>query len=169
MLVFLIGFMGSGKSYVGKRLAEKLNYDFVDLDDYLVENEGLSITEIFEKHSENYFRERENHYLNDFLGKEKTVLATGGGAPCFFDNMKKMCANGITVYLYTSPDLLVERLSKQKDKRPLLMGKTDSELRDFILEKTKERAVYYDQAELIFEIKENSDKIIDDIFDCLTL
>ena len=136
MIYFLIGFMGSGKSFVGKRLAEKLNCDFVDLDDYLVEKEGLSIAEIFEKYDENYFREKESIYLSHFFDKKNIVLATGGGAPCFFDNMKKMCNNGITIYLYISPTLLFERLSKQKEQRPLLKGKTDDELRDFIFNKT---------------------------------
>jgi shikimate kinase len=166
--IFFIGFMGCGKSYVGKKVADQLGYKFVDLDAYIVENEGLSIFEIFEKYDENHFRLLEKKYLAHFFNEKNTVVATGGGAPCFFDNLEKMNENGLTIYLFANTNILFERLEKERNHRPLLKGKSDDELKDFIAQKLNERSSFYDQAEAIFEVK-NDDHVVNEICQFLTL
>ena len=124
MRLFLIGFMGSGKSYVGSRLAEGLDMDFIDLDALIVEKAEKSIPEIFAEEGEMAFRTLERDCLRSLGSCDEVVVACGGGTPCFFDNMDWMNAQGMTIFLQTSVDLLAKRLLSEVAQRPLLAGKT---------------------------------------------
>lgn len=169
MLVFLIGFMGSGKSFIGKKIAEQMNYNFVDLDTYIVENEQLTISEIFEKYGESVFRSKENTHLKSLFSLKNTIVATGGGTPYFFDNMNLMCKNGITIYLYVKNEILFSRLKNEREKRPLIAGISDEELMNTIKIKIAERSANYENAEAIFEVKSIDDSnVINEIYDFLT-
>jgi len=151
--IYLMGFMGCGKSYLGKQLAQSLGWDFLDMDDFLEANEGLSISQIFAEGGETLFRQLERNYLQATYDFENTVVATGGGAPCFFDNVDWMNTHGLTIYLKTPVSILVDRLKSETNHRPLLAGKTDMELSDFIKTKLAERSPFYQQAQYIFKYK----------------
>jgi len=149
--IYLLGFMGCGKSYLGKRLAEHLNWQFLDMDAYLEAKEGKTITQIFAEGGESLFRELEKNYLTATADFDNAVIATGGGCPCFYDNMEWMDVSGRTIYLKTPTSILVERLQAETAHRPLLAGKTKQELTAFIEAKLAERAPIYEQAQVIFE------------------
>jgi shikimate kinase len=165
MKLFLVGFMGCGKSYLGKILAQKLGFQFVDLDSIIENTEGERIGDIFEKQGETYFRKIESERLKGLQKWDEFVVATGGGAACFHDNMVWMNENGITVYLKTNPYLLMERLTPEVEKRPLLRGKSSRELLDFITVKVAERDKFYTQAAIIVEQNEDGEDIIYDILE----
>ena len=120
MNIFLIGFMGCGKSSLGKRLARRLNYRFVDLDEEIERQTGRSIAEIFSRDGENYFRQLEANILRQIEWSLPTVVATGGGTPCYFDNMNYINNNGVSVYLRMSPKSLAWRLENTQKKGHLL-------------------------------------------------
>lgn len=164
MRIYLIGFMGSGKSHVGKRLAQLLHWQFVDLDDYLEEQEGRTINNIFATDGADAFRQLEQEYLHTSTQWNNTVIATGGGAPCFFDNMQWMNRHGLTIYLQTPAQILAERLQYGTEHRPLLRGKTFWELKDFIEEKLAERTGFYEQAAVIYEVKEVKQKVAEELY-----
>ena len=149
--------MGSGKSYVGQRLAERLNYNFADLDAYIIENESLSISQIFEKYNEPYFRQKESYYLKTFPYIDNTIISTGGGTPCFFDNMTWMNQQGITIYLKPSVNLLMRRLEKERVHRPLLHSIEITDLQAFIENKITERSFYYNQANYTISFDESNE------------
>lgn len=151
--IYLLGFMGCGKSYIGKGLAQKLGWKFLDMDDFLEANEGMSISQIFAEGGEKLFRTLERNYLHATYDFTQTIIATGGGAPCFFDNIDWMNKNGQTVYLKTPVSVLVNRLEKETAHRPLLAGKTTDVLNQFITNKLAERSPFYEQATTIFEYK----------------
>ncbi len=142
--------MASGKSVTGKELAEKLGLEFLDMDE-IFERRYTKIGEYFEDKGEEEFRKREREILLELMEEENVVIATGGGTPCFFDNMERMKKAGITIYLKCSLEILYERLSEQAPKRPLLKGLQGKELRLFILEHLWKREKYYSQAK--FEIQ----------------
>ena len=149
--IFLIGYMGSGKTTLAKKLASKLEVPFIDTDDEIVKEIGMSITEYFQLHGEEKFRELERKQLLK-TAQQNAIVSTGGGSPCFFDNMQWMNENGISVYLQMSPKSLFDRLSQSKpNKRPILIGKTEEELFNFITEKLTEREPFYQQAHLIID------------------
>jgi shikimate kinase len=149
MRIFLIGFMGSGKSHVGKRLAQQLSYEFMDADEHLEAQSGTSISDIFATRGEGAFRKLESAALKSLGTKGNCIIATGGGAPCYFDNMEWMNANGVTVYLEVAPSILVERLLPRTANRPLLAGKSATELEAYIKMTLAERDLFYRQAEII--------------------
>ena len=149
--IYLLGFMGSGKSYLGKLLAERLQYSFIDMDAYLEAKEGETISDIFKEGGEVAFRKLERDYLTASGDFEQTVIATGGGCPCFYDNMEWMDISGLTIYLKTPTAILVNRLHQETAHRPLLAGKSKKELHAFIDSKLQERGPYYEQAQIIFE------------------
>jgi len=149
MKIYLLGFMGSGKSFIGKRLAKKLDMDFIDLDHYIEQMEGLTISQLFENKSEKGFRQIEKKYLQSLSPKENTIIACGGGTPCFYNNMKWMNENGLTIYLKSSNRLLFHRLKQGKSKRPLLKNLSDNGLKEFIKMKMEERASQYEEAEIV--------------------
>jgi len=146
MLIYLIGFMGSGKTTVGKKLASKLNFDFVDLDLYLEEKYKITIPDIFDRFDEDVFRKIEHETLLDTKSFQNTVISTGGGTPCFYNNMEIINTNGTSVYLKLHPKSIQRRLLESKKKRPLVMNKTEDEIFDFIELKLEEREHYYKQA-----------------------
>lgn len=163
MRIFLLGFMGSGKSYSGKRLAEKFGMSFIDLDDYIEEKEGRTIREIFEKEGEGYFRKVEKECLYEMGEKEMTIISTGGGTPCFFDNIKWMNENGVTVFLETSVEVLSNRLFDEMQKRPLLKNFSKEELKNFIEKKLEERNPFYHQTQILYHQKEEGQDVADEL------
>ena len=146
MLIYLIGFMGSGKSSVGKQLAKKLDHDFIDFDELIEEQSGKKISEIFKGDGEQTFRNTETEILKSISEFKDTVISTGGGTPCFYDNMKLMNETGITVYIRMSEGSLFHRLAQSKTNRPLIDGLTDLKLMDFIRDILPEREHFYMQA-----------------------
>ncbi|MEQ7800710.1 shikimate kinase [Pedobacter sp. ASV1-7] len=146
MKIFLIGFMGCGKSTMGKKLAQKLGYTFVDLDHEIEKNLGSTIGAYFAGHGEDAFRKLESETLKTFDYPANVVIATGGGAPCFFDNMDWMNENGLSIYIEMSPAALAKRLESGKDKRPLLKDLTEAQMIEFIEKKLNERNVFYQRA-----------------------
>ncbi|MBX2889389.1 MAG: shikimate kinase [Saprospiraceae bacterium] len=149
--VFLVGFMGSGKTHWGSVLAEHLGCPFLDLDAFIEEGEGRSVSEIFSAEGETVFRVLEREYLRRLVALPPSVVATGGGAPCFSDNMAWMKQHGTTIYLKTSPSVLSSRLQHEKEKRPLLKGVGESELTAEIERRLVPREPFYEQAEIVLE------------------
>ena len=148
MKIFLVGFMGCGKSTKAKQLASRLNCPVIDIDAVIVEREGKTIAEYFELHGESGFRNLERETLRTYNYPETCVVATGGGLPCFFDNMEWMNDNGTTVYLQMEPAQLVSRLHNRQ-KRPLIRDMDDEQLLAFINMKLAERNPFYYKAKLI--------------------
>lgn len=149
--VFLIGFMGSVKTTWGKKLANALSVPFIDLDHELVNKIGMSIPEYFQLHGEAKFRELEKEML---LEQENRVgiLSTGGGTPCYFDNMDWLLSHGTVLYLKHSPKSLFNRLSNSDiQKRPALQGLQGEALLAFIESKLNERSIYYDRAHIVID------------------
>jgi shikimate kinase len=153
MRIFLIGLIGSGKTTLGKKLAESLKIPFIDLDEYIVRKELKSISEIFSLKGETYFRECEAKYLREICQFKDAVVATGGGAACFHDNMTVMNVSGVTIFLDVPLDTLTERLwhQPQREQRPMIAGKTKEELRTFVKEIHQSRIEFYKEAKLIFK------------------
>ena len=148
-LIYLIGFMGSGKSTLGKHLAKALGWKFIDLDDYFEQKFRTTVPLFFKEFGETGFRDAERTTLEDTKDMTKTVIAAGGGTPCFFDNMNFMNQNGITLYIKVSPEELAYRLKISKTVRPLIIGKTGEELTEYIREKLTEREPFYNKAQII--------------------
>ena len=156
--IFLIGYMGTGKTTTGRHLAKALNLDFCDLDHYIESRYRKTISQIFAEQGESEFRKIESAMLREVGEFERVVVATGGGAPCFFDNMDYMNNIGTTIYLKASPQTLLARVSGGKNKRPLLENKTEEELLEFISKSLEQRDPFYSQAQIIFETEHQSDK-----------
>lgn len=142
--------MGSGKSTLGRPLARRLGYDFVDLDKAIEEKEGMSIGAIFTQRGEDGFRDLERKYLQDNISRGgDMVISTGGGTPCFNANMALMNANGVSVYLKLSPGMLASRLTTTWVSRPLLEGKSPEELLQYIIDTLAVREEYYERANVV--------------------
>ena len=153
MKIFLVGLMGSGKSYWTKQLAKKYKTGGYDLD-YLIEvREEKTIAEIFAEDGEEYFRKTESTVLKWFDQKKTYVLATGGGAPCFFDNMAWMNQQGITIWLDEPLPVIAARLAPEKEHRPLIAKLSDSELIDFLEKQRATRLPFYSSAQI--HLKDN--------------
>ncbi len=152
MIVVLVGYMGSGKSTIGKQLASAFNYDFLDLDTVIEASEGKSIATIFETKGEIYFRKTEHRVLLELLAsKDNIVLALGGGTPCYWNNMDSI--NGYhktrSVYLKTGIGSLCERLMPEKENRPLISHlETVEALQEFIGKHLFERTNFYNQSDV---------------------
>lgn len=170
MIVFLLGFMGTGKSFYAKGLSEHLRVPFVDLDQFIEKEQAMSISEIFEKMGESSFRTLESvaikqvyadlltrdakkQHKNDILG----IISCGGGTPCFNDNMDWMNRHGFTIWINPAEEIIWERLMKESKTRPLVASLTEDALRDFIHQKLLERKPYYEKAHLVIN---ESDKTI---------
>lgn len=146
MKIFLVGMMGSGKSFCSKKLAKKLKIAVYDLDKLIEMTEDITIAEIFEEEGEEYFRKEESKILRWFEEKKTFVLATGGGTPCFHKNMEWMNENGITIWINEPINVLVERLKKEKEHRPLIKDLSDDEMAEFLTNKLVERTQFYSMA-----------------------
>ena|ERR1700761_2120061 len=149
MKIFLIGFMGSGKTTLGRKLAARMGCEFIDLDHKLEQQVELSIAEYFSIFGEDAFRKKESEVLKKTIYSDNVIISTGGGLPCYFDNMEWMKANGMVVYIKLSPKTLADRLESGKEERPLLQDKQGDELIAFIEQKLAEREGFYAQANII--------------------
>lgn len=145
--------MGCGKSTSGKQLAKFLNFEFIDTDKLFESQEKISIPEYFEKFGEKSFRKIEQSILKSFDKEKNTIVATGGGTPCFYDNMEYMRSTGITVYLQLSPSLLCKRLLNSYNIRPKVKNKNPIELKDWIDNLIQERTPYYKKAHVIIDAR----------------
>jgi shikimate kinase len=158
-LIFLVGFMGCGKTTLGRKLANRLGYQFIDLDHVFEAQEGTTIAEYFTQHGEEKFREIESALLKQTEYPANAIISTGGGLPCFFDNMDWMNSHGRTFYVKLSPKTLADRLDNGKTTRPVLQGKHGDELVALIEERLTEREPYYSQATFVVEgLNLNSEK-----------
>lgn len=140
--------MGCGKSYVGRNLAPLLGFDYIDVDKYIEEKEGLTIKEIFEQKGEDYFRQAEKDFIHQLDTGQNLVISTGGGAPCFFDNMEVMNEKGLTIYLNRNKEKVIWRLLKGQYKRPLIANLNPEELEKFYDERLESRKPFYEKAKL---------------------
>lgn len=149
--IFLVGYMGTGKSTVGKQLARELGLRFIDLDQFISESERQSVAELFRSQGESGFRGLERKYLRKLDDStEPFVCATGGGTPCFYDNMHWMNAAGVTVYLEMDVASLAYRLRHAKTERPILKAIEDPNLEAFISQHLEERRADYEEAQIRF-------------------
>ena len=146
MRIYLIGYMGCGKSTLGKRLSKHLGLQFIDMDHYIEKRNCKTVPQLFEEFGEEGFRQRERKALEELSEFTDVVIATGGGAPCFFDNIDLMNRSGKTIYLNIHPKILASRLLKSKTERPLIKGKSREELIEFIDETLRKRNEFYKQA-----------------------
>jgi shikimate kinase len=160
MNIILIGYMGSGKSAVGKKLSDVLSFGYIDLDDYIQQKEGKTIAGIFKNRGEIYFRKIESKYLNEVIGTNtNSVISLGGGTPCYGHNMDliKNTENASSVYLKASISSLSERLILEKDQRPLISHiKDKEELNEFIGKHLFERAPYYKRSDITVNVDHKS-------------
>lgn len=148
--IYLVGFMGSGKTTAARKLAALLRWTFIDLDSLIEQQTGKTIPEVFASEGEEFFRSRETEILRS-LSRENMVVSTGGGAPCHDGNMDFMLQNGITIYLKLTPEQLKSRLSASKTERPLIKGLDKENLQVYIEKKLHEREKYYSRAQIILE------------------
>ena len=164
MIVFLIGFMGSGKSTVAKKLSRLKGWDYIDLDSLIEQEEGLTISEIFDRRGEAAFRVVESETLRSIDSSKDIIVSCGGGTPCFNDNISWMNQKGYTIYLQLSVAALKNRLINSKISRPLISNIKESELDAFIEDSLSDREEYYLQAKecidgLSLDIKKLSDRL----------
>ena len=151
MRIFLIGYMGSGKSTVGKKLAAKLDFNFVDVDSFIEQEYKISINDFFKKYGEEKFRDIEHLALLEIIENDNLIISTGGGLPCFNNNMQIIKENGVSIYLKLNVNGLYSRLVNSKKKRPLIQGMAEDDLKKFIEKQLSEREQYYLQSDFIVE------------------
>lgn len=151
MKIFILGFMGAGKSYWGKLLADALKLPYYDLDEVIAKEEGKSVAAIFASKGEGFFRQKEKEKLRELSAREQFIISCGGGTPCFNDNMNLMNEAGLTVWLNPPVEAMVERLQRKKHKRPLIRDLDDGELRAFVEKKLAERRPFYEQSGLVID------------------
>jgi len=157
MRIYLVGYMGCGKSTIGRKVAELLEMTFVDLDKYIEERYFKSVPAIFADEGEGGFRDKERTSLLEVSQFENVVVGTGGGTPCFFDNMEVMNNNGITVYIAPDTEILAARLLKSRTERPLIAGKSPENLISFINDALLKRAPFYEKSKIIIRGENNLD------------
>ena len=159
--IIIIGYMGAGKTTVGKALAKELGVMFYDLDWYIESRMRKTVKQIFEEMGEEGFRHIEHNMLHEVAEFENVVVSCGGGTPCFFDNMDYMNQAGETIYLKATPETLHAHLKMGKGVRPLLLNKTPEEVDVFIREQLKQREPFYEKAKHIIDVNvmDNFDKI----------
>lgn len=155
--VVVIGYMGSGKSVIAKKLAGELDLKYFELDELIEQNENKSIKEIFETKGELYFRKLEHKLFKDILNDDDFVLSTGGGTPCYYDNHKILANETITsIYLKASIETLFSRLKDEKSTRPILSELDSSEMKEFIAKHLFERSYFYNQAKYVVNVDDKS-------------
>lgn len=156
--IFIIGFMGSGKSTIGRALAKTTGHQFIDLDNYIEQRFHANVRDIFAERGEQGFRELERRMLLEVSEFEDVIVACGGGTPCFFDNMEVMNARGLTVMLDASHDTLLRRLKMGRTRRPLIARMSDEELADYIRQALEARMPFYSKALSTFSGEELDDR-----------
>lgn len=154
--IILIGYMGAGKTQLGRSLAQSLNIRFINSDSEIEQQTGMTTGQIFEQYGEDYFRTLEKEFLQNFNADNSFVLATGGGTPCYNDQMTVLNALGTTVYLQCSNETLFSRLKNERDHRPLIAGLSDDELRDAIDFRMKQRESIYQLAQIVLPANEQT-------------
>lgn len=145
--IYLVGYMGAGKTTAAKRLAHRLGWEHYDTDALFEEKYHISVDDFFHKYDEALFRKLESQILQSTENLENAVISTGGGTPCFNDNMTWMNGHGMTVFLKISPQTAVSRIMLSKKKRPLAAGKTEAELATFVEKHYGARMSFYEQAQ----------------------
>jgi len=150
--IFLIGYMGAGKTTIGKEVAKRLGWSFVDMDSFIENRYHKTISQVFTEKGEEFFREIERNILQEVSQFENVVISTGGGVPCFFDNMDWMNRTGITVYLKMPVSELTQRLVDCKQERPLIKGKNKEELQQFVADTLAKREIWYNRAAIVFPV-----------------
>lgn len=148
--IFLIGYMGCGKSTLGRAVRKLAGINFIDLDHYIENRFHTTISDLFATRGEDGFRKLERAMLEEVSAFEDTLIACGGGTPCFFDNMELMNSSGTTVWLDTPRPRIIERLIRNRSRRPLLADKTEAELQEFVDHAMDERTPFYSQASARF-------------------
>jgi shikimate kinase len=162
MKIFLIGLPGSGKSTLGVQLAQLLTFDFLDTDELIVRTESMTINEIFQQYGEDHFRKIENATLKQLGTLSNTVISTGGGLPCFYDNMDLILSMGFSIYLNVAPEVIAERLYSVNDQtRPMVKGKSKEEMLAFLIQKYDERKGTYQKANLEISESTTADEIVE--------
>lgn len=171
MIISLLGYMGSGKSHISKILSDEINFKLIDLDKEVSRRQKLTVSEIFEKKGEIYFRKQERQVLEEILAtQENTVLSLGGGTPAYYNNMEIINHNSISVFLMTSVPVLADRLSRQKEKRPLIAKISDEDLPEFIAKHLFERNAFYSKAQFSIRTDQKTpENIIREIIEKLYL
>ncbi len=156
--LFIVGFMGAGKSTVGRRLAKALGLKFLDTDLFIEYRFRCSISQMFAEVGEERFRKREHIVAEELSGMEDCVIATGGGLPCFSGNMELLNDSGITIYLHATDRILAKRLCICKRSRPAVCNLSDSEIEEFVCRKMQERRPIYETAQLHISVEQLTDK-----------
>ena len=167
MRIYLIGFMGSGKSHTGKLLAAKLGIPAIDLDEQIEVQEGKTISALFQTLGEDRFRALERQALHATSQWENAIISCGGGTPCFYDNMQWMNEHGLTIYLHTQEALLLERLQKESAVRPLLADKEQLSLAEHIHQLFQKRLQWYLQAQIVYHQHQNGDDVAGFLYQCM--
>ncbi len=148
--VFLVGYMGVGKTTIGKLMSKELGVEFIDLDKYIEKRYRKTIHDIFAEKGEDKFRIIEREMLHEVATFENVLISTGGGTPCFFDNMNVMNKSGLTLYIKASVEQLVSRLLASKNVRPIIANKSPEELKEFVTSHLAEREEYYSKAQFTY-------------------
>ena len=169
--IILIGYMGAGKTTVGRALSKELGIPFYDLDWYIENRRRKTVSEIFAEQGEEAFRKIEHNMLHEVAEFENVIISCGGGTPCFYDNIDYMNQQGQVIYLKATPEVLYQHLIMGKGDRPLLKGKNKEELMTFISEQLKKREPFYSKAQYTLDISvmDNNDKIKTTIENLLSL
>ena len=149
--IYLLGFMGVGKTYFGEQLSHRLSFKYIDLDNLIVEKEDSTITDIFLNDGEKYFRNKETYYLQSIAFENNYVVALGGGTPCFNNNTSYLLTSGFCIYLKASSGFLFHRLKESYQSRPLLSTISIDNLENTIEKKLDERKSYYQQAHITLD------------------
>lgn len=161
MKIVLLGYMASGKSAVGRKLVKNKNIQFIDLDNFIEEKEGLQISEIFKTKGEIYFRKKEGEYLNELLALDRDcIISLGGGTPCYGNNMNLIEKNAISFYLKASVSTIFNRLKHETSQRPLVASIGEANLEEYIAKHLFERNLFYQKATHTISVNE---KTIDEI------
>ncbi len=159
--IILIGYMGAGKTTIGRQLAMALGLQFYDLDWYIEMRYHTKVSEIFAQHGEEHFRDLERRMLHEVAEFEDVIISCGGGTPCYYDNMEYMNQQGETVYLKLEPEVLAQHLKMGRTVRPLILGKTEEDLEQYIRNSLKEREPFYSKAKHTVDVSlmDNFEKI----------
>jgi len=165
MKIFLIGFMGTGKTHWGRQLSQKLNIPFFDLDEKITELAKKSINEIFSDEGEEYFRLFERDTVHMITEDHETfVMACGGGTPCYFNNIDYMNREGTTIWISTPIDTIFGRLVKERTLRPLLKNLSDDQIKSYIIKKFSDRKIFYEQADVIVDETITLEQLVEKTF-----